>query len=46
MIIVELLISTSLMGLAILFWNFVINKWKKYGYGGGGSACNSDTKGK
>jgi len=44
MIIVELLISTSLMGLAILFWNFVINKWKKYGYGGGGSACNSDTK--
>ena len=28
MIVAELVVSTSLVGIALLVWNFVINKWQ------------------
>ena len=43
MIILDLVLSTSLMGLAILVWNFVINRWKKYGCS---SSCITESSGK
>ena len=43
MIILDLVLSTSLMGLAILLWNFVINRWKKYGCS---SSCITESSGK
>ena len=43
MIILELVLSTSLMGLAILVWNFVINRWKKYGCA---NSCITESSGK
>lgn len=43
MIILNLVLSTSLMGLVILLWNFVINRWKKYGCS---SSCITESSGK
>ena len=43
MIILDLVLSTSLMGLAILVWNFVINRWKEYGCS---SSCITESSGK
>jgi len=42
MIILNLVLSTSLMGLVILLWNFVINRWKKYGCS---SSCITESSG-